>query len=160
MNYGREGAKPCLRKIISEVILCLQTDRRKCLVLLRMFADIFSSQKLYMSTYIFLCLFSLISLLVTILHIQINFGWKTRHDIVLLCPGFTLHDRHWGLSCRLDGNTGRRLLLSRLQGSYELVLGSAGQYQCSPLSLVEVQQGWTLIGRELQSVACASNLMP
>ena len=32
--------------------------------------------------------------------------------------------------------------------------------QCSPLSLVELQQGSALIGREPQSVSCASNLMP
>ena len=33
-------------------------------------------------------------------------------------------------------------------------------YQCSPLSLVEAQRGSSLIGRELQIVACASYLMP
>ena len=32
--------------------------------------------------------------------------------------------------------------------------------QCSPLSLVELQWGSALIGRQLQSVACASSLMP
>ena len=32
--------------------------------------------------------------------------------------------------------------------------------QCSPLSLVQVQRGSALIGPELQSVACASSLMP
>ena len=32
--------------------------------------------------------------------------------------------------------------------------------KCSPLSLVEVKRGSALIGRELQSVAGASNLMP
>ena len=32
--------------------------------------------------------------------------------------------------------------------------------QCSPLPLVELQRGSVLIGRELQSFACASNLMP
>ena len=34
------------------------------------------------------------------------------------------------------------------------------QTQCSPLSLVEECRGLALIGRELQSDACASNLMP
>ena len=33
-------------------------------------------------------------------------------------------------------------------------------WQCSPLSLVELQRDSALIGRELQSVACASNMMP
>ena len=42
--------------------------------------------------------------------------------------------------------------------SYEFTLGTVRQ--CSPLSLVELQRGSALIGRELQSVACASNLMP
>ena len=35
-----------------------------------------------------------------------------------------------------------------------------GQSQCSPLSLVELQRGLALIGREDCSAAYASNLMP
>ena len=36
----------------------------------------------------------------------------------------------------------------------------SSEVQCSPLSLVELQRGLVLIGRELQSDAHASNLMP
>ena len=39
-------------------------------------------------------------------------------------------------------------------------LCDSDQEQTDPLSLVEVQRGSALIGRELQSVACAKNFMP
>ena len=38
--------------------------------------------------------------------------------------------------------------------------GHVSQVQCGPLSLVEVQRGSALIGRELHSVALPESLMP
>ena len=48
------------------------------------------------------------------------------------------------------------LVLARLVLGYPLV----SQVQSSPLSLVEVQRGSALIGREFHSAACTSNLVP
>ena len=75
--------------------------------------------------FMFFILHPLLSCITCHTNISLLLGFislKYDHDIFLY-SGFILPSQRWGLSCRLGGNWGRRLL-SGLQGSNELVFCS------------------------------------